>query len=121
MEISIAKIQKATCRLSKTTGILYLCIIYKIKNTLRHMCFDLSDENDLKCFSWLMNSLKSYKFEDLTGKVFRVVFSTGLVGIGDPIEDRFIPLFTKNIKVVSQLELKKMLSSTKLIPVLTAL
>ena len=74
--------------------------------------FVLENPADVQRLKTLMNYTAVYLVKDLKGKIIRKVKSDRyLRGFGHPIEDKFVPVSTKEFTEISEAEFKTMLAS----------
>lgn len=82
----------------------------------QHGCCDwgfiLSNPVDVQRLSTLMNYTDTYDVKNLNGKIIRKVDSDCFLrGFGHPIEDKFVPVSTKEFTEISEAEFETMLAS----------
>lgn len=74
--------------------------------------FILANPKDVERLVNLMNYARVNEVEELDGKIVRIVDCDGLFrGFGDPIEDKFIPVFGEELKEVTEAQFEEMLKT----------
>ena len=85
---------------------------FKSQHTVCDWGFILSNPVDVQRLKMLMNYTGSYDVMNLDGKIIRRVNSDCFMrGFGHPIEDKFVPFFTKKFTEISEAEFETMLAS----------
>lgn len=111
MKLNNARIEDVTVGLDDLNR-LSVRMTFESQSVCFNWEFILNNPTDVQRLVKLMNYTDVYDFENLNGKIVRTVMhSYAFRGFGDPIEDKFIPVFGEKLKEVTEAQFEELLKT----------
>ena len=107
MKVKNARIKNATVTFDVMKRLCLMMDFETQDSNYSNYAFILTEPTDVQCLSKLMNYANAYDLKRLNGKIIRIVDQEySVCGFGDPIKDKFILNSRKDLREVTETQLK---------------
>ena len=111
MEITNARIKNVTVGLDNRDR-LSASMTFEGPNFCRNCCFILTDPTDVQRLVKLMLYTGTSEVQELNGKIIRRIDKNNFLrGFGDPIANKFIPIFGDELKELTESQFEELLNT----------